>query len=43
MKKVWSAIRGVLESDEAAVVMLVCLAYGCIRLALAFWEHMVGG
>ena len=42
MKKTWGVIKAILESDAAAVVMGLALAYGYIKLSIEFIDYMLG-
>ena len=40
MKRVKDVLASILNSDAAAVAIGLALAYGYIKLALAFMDHM---
>ena len=42
MKKAWGAIKAILKSDAAAVVMGLALAYGYIKLSIKLMDCMIG-
>ena len=42
MKRVKDVLAAILNSDAAAVVMGLALAYGYIRFAIAFIDYMKG-
>lgn len=41
MKRAKDVVAAILKSDAAAVVMGLLLAYGYIRFAIAFIDHMI--
>ena len=42
VKKIMATLKKAFESDAAAVVMGLALAYGYIRFAIAFIDYMKG-
>ena len=42
VKKFMKTVAAVLQSDEAALVLGVLLAYGYLRLALEIWDVLAG-